>query len=180
MRWQVLLRSLVLALLAVGAQGFIPLATSPWGCRRGAGGLGDRSGRRGGLCTPVSLGAARMVGQPAGMQTERAPLGRREALRAAFAAAVLGGGASGVMADGEQGGAQKPPGEAGKKTKGFGRTLVDGMLAGAVAGAAVDLALYPLDTVRPVVPRAHDPCGAAFGILHPSAFLIWAYRCRKY
>ncbi|KAJ1489493.1 hypothetical protein T484DRAFT_1779837 [Baffinella frigidus] len=62
--------------------------------------------------------------------------------------AVLGGGASGVMADGEQGGAQKPPGEAGKKTKGFGRTLVDGMLAGAVAGAAVDLALYPLDTVK--------------------------------
>ena len=156
MRSQGLLGSLVLALLAAGAQGFIPLATSPWGCCRGAGGLGASSCSRGGR-RPASLA---MVCQP-GMPTERDPVGRREALRVAFAAAVLGGGASAAMADGGQEGGEKPPGGAGKTAKGFGRTLVDGMLAGAVAGAAVDLALYPLDTVRPCSPmfsQAQDPC----------------------
>jgi hypothetical protein len=157
MRLQGLLGSLVLALLAAGAQGFIPLATSPWGCCRGAGGLGASSCSRGGQ-RPASLAVAHMVCQP-GMPAEGAVLGRREALRVAFAAAVVGGGASGAMADGGQKGVEKPSGEAGKKARGFGRTLVDGMLAGAVAGAAVDLALYPLDTVRPCsLPRAQDPC----------------------
>ena len=100
-------------------------------------------------CAPGSLRSAHTANEPDALE-EDYRMGRRQVLRFGAAAAILGCGAVGAVAETGKSTGTAVASEADAadiKERGFARELFDGMLAGAVAGAAVDLALFPLDTV---------------------------------